>query len=316
MDQIRAEFDAVFLGLGAQSGRAAAMPGQRGAERRHRHRVPAGLQRRPHAHVGKRVVVVGGGDTSIDVATVARRLGHIEQAHEQDRPEYAIAGHAAHDVAAISAKQGAEVTLDLGVRHRQDAGEQARNRAGTGRRHRDSRRSRPGHGGARCAGPRHGAARGEMRGENSSGRKLEIKIVEGTEEDIPADLIVSAVGQAVDFTGLEEFNNGKGAVVRGQELPGHGQEGVFVGGDIVRPHLLTTAIGHGSIAADGIDRFLRNEAPEKRPKIDVHQFDLIRKMMEKGLKIEETHEPLWRHRWLQRRRAQLRQPIRPARHHA
>jgi len=28
-------------------------------------------------HVGKRVVVIGGGDTSIDVATVARRLGHI-----------------------------------------------------------------------------------------------------------------------------------------------------------------------------------------------------------------------------------------------
>ena len=46
-------------------------------------------------HVGKRVVVVGGGDTSIDVATVARRLGHIEQAREQDRPEHAIAGHVA-----------------------------------------------------------------------------------------------------------------------------------------------------------------------------------------------------------------------------
>ena len=29
-------------------------------------------------HVGKRVVVIGGGDTSIDVATVARRLGNIK----------------------------------------------------------------------------------------------------------------------------------------------------------------------------------------------------------------------------------------------
>ena len=44
-------------------------------------------------HVGKRVVVVGGGDTSIDVATVARRLGHIDQIHESDRPENAIAGY-------------------------------------------------------------------------------------------------------------------------------------------------------------------------------------------------------------------------------
>jgi Pyruvate/2-oxoacid:ferredoxin oxidoreductase delta subunit len=72
-----------------------------------------------------------------------------------------------------------------------------------------------------------------------------------------------------------------------------GKPGVFVGGDIVRPNLLTTAIGHGSIAADGIDRFLRGEMLEKRPKIDVHHFDLVRKMVEKGLKVgEEKLEPL------------------------
>jgi NADPH-dependent glutamate synthase beta subunit-like oxidoreductase len=65
-------------------------------------------------HVGRRVVVVGGGDTSIDVATVARRLGHIDQVHEADRPENAIAadtGFAAHDAALLSRRQGAEVTL-------------------------------------------------------------------------------------------------------------------------------------------------------------------------------------------------------------
>ena len=34
-----------------------------------------------------RIVVVGGGDTSIDVASVARRLGHIGQTHAHDRAD-------------------------------------------------------------------------------------------------------------------------------------------------------------------------------------------------------------------------------------
>ena len=71
-----------------------------------------------------------------------------------------------------------------------------------------------------------------------------------------------------------------------------GQPGVFVGGDVVRPHLLTTAIGHGAIAADGIDRFLAGEPLDKRPKIDVHTWDLKRKLIEKGLTLSEVHEPI------------------------
>jgi Pyruvate/2-oxoacid:ferredoxin oxidoreductase delta subunit len=71
-----------------------------------------------------------------------------------------------------------------------------------------------------------------------------------------------------------------------------GQPGVFAGGDVLRPHLLTTAVGHGSIAAEGIDRFLAGEEMEKRPKIDVHVFDLMRKLVEKGQKVEEVKEPL------------------------
>jgi Pyruvate/2-oxoacid:ferredoxin oxidoreductase delta subunit len=124
------------------------------------------------------------------------------------------------------------------------------------------------------------------------GPRLEIKIKEGTERDIPADLIVSAIGQAVDFTGLEEFDSGKGAVGADRNYQVQGKPGVFAGGDVLRPHLLTTAIGHGAIAADGIDRFLAGEEQEKRPKIDVHQFDLMRKYVEKGVSLPKVEEPL------------------------
>jgi Pyruvate/2-oxoacid:ferredoxin oxidoreductase delta subunit len=120
------------------------------------------------------------------------------------------------------------------------------------------------------------------------GAKLELNTVAGSEFDIEADLIVSAIGQAIDFAGLEEFNNGKGFVDTDKNYQVKGKPGVFAGGDMIKPHLLTTAIGHGSIAADGIDQFLAGEELGKRPKIDAHQFDLMRKLIEKGLELPKV----------------------------
>ena len=291
IDQIRSDFDAVFLGMGAQSGRP--LPVQ-GAEAPNIVTATAFLKAFNDGrlrHVGKRVVVVGGGDTSIDVATVARRLGHIDKINESDRPEYAIAGHVAHDVATVSARQGADVTLTsvFDVEKMQASKHEVEHALSEGIAIR---------GGLVPIGVVLGAdgratALRVMRCEaRIAGGKLEIKNVEGTEEDIEADLIVSAIGQAVDFTGLEIFNNGKGAVPADKNYQVQGHAGVFAGGDIIRPHLLTTAIGHGAIAADGINRFLMGEQQEKRPKIDVHSFDLQRKMIEKGLTITTATEPL------------------------
>ncbi len=291
MAQIRTGFDAVFLGLGAQSGRALAVDGADAPNCVTATSFLKAFNDGRLRHVGKRVVVVGGGDTSIDVATVARRLGHIDKINESDRPEHAITGHVAHDVAEVSARQGAEVTLTSvfatdkmqATRHEveQALAEGIAIRGGMAPI-------------AVLRGPDGRAtALRVVRCEAKivSGR-LEIKNIEGTEEDIPADLIVSAIGQAVDFTGLDEFNNGKGAVNSDKNYQVQGQPGCFVGGDVVRPHLLTTAIGHGAIAADGIDRYLQNEPLEKRPKIDVHTFDLKRKMIEKGYTFSEVHEPI------------------------
>src|SRR5512139_2915537 len=111
LEQIKAEFDAVFLGLGAQSGRPLPVEGSDAPNCVTATAFLKAFNDGRLRHVGKRVVVVGGGDTSIDVATVARRLGHIDKINESDRPEHAIAGTVAHDVAEVSAKQGADVTL-------------------------------------------------------------------------------------------------------------------------------------------------------------------------------------------------------------
>jgi len=289
MEQIRADYQAVFLGLGAQSGRSLPVEGTDAPNCVTATSFLKAFNDGRLRHVGKRVVVVGGGDTSIDVATVARRLGHIDKVHESDRPEFAIAGHVAHDVASVSAKQGAEVTLTtiFAIEKMQASKHEVEHALSEGIAIRGGLAPV-----AVLRGPdgRATALRVIRCEARIAGGKLEIKHIEGTEEDIPADLIVSAIGQAVDFTGLEEFNNGKGAVPADKNY--QVQPGVFAGGDIIRPHLLTTAIGHGAIAAEGIDRFLQHEALEKRPKIDVHAFDLKRKMIEKGLSFNEVHEPI------------------------
>jgi NADPH-dependent glutamate synthase beta subunit-like oxidoreductase/Pyruvate/2-oxoacid:ferredoxin oxidoreductase delta subunit len=292
LEQIKSEFDAVFLGLGAQSGRPLPVEGWDAPNVVTATAFLKAFNDGRMRHVGKRVVVVGGGDTSIDVATVARRLGHIDQVRESDRPENAIAGYAAHDVATLSARQGAEVTLTsvFAIDKMQASKGEVEHALAEGIAIR---------GGLapvaviRGADGRATALRVVQCEARFVGGRLEIKQVAGTEEDIEADLIVSAIGQAVDFTGLETLNNGKGGITSDKNYQVQGQAGMFVGGDVVRPHLLTTAIGHGAIAADGIDRHLRGEALDKRPKIDVHSFDLTRKMIEKGLKVTPIEQPLW-----------------------
>jgi Pyruvate/2-oxoacid:ferredoxin oxidoreductase delta subunit len=106
---------------------------------------------------------------------------------------------------------------------------------------------------------------------------------EGTEFEIECDLIVSAIGQGGDLTGLEDLDNGRGLIDADMFYAVPDRPGHFVAGDIIRPHLLTTAIGQASIASESIDHFLKHEEQRKRPKVDVHHFSLSEKLHETGL---------------------------------
>ncbi|HMM55533.1 MAG TPA: NAD(P)-binding protein [Candidatus Desulfobacillus sp.] len=292
MDEIRRDFDAVFLGLGAQGGRALPCEGNDAPNVVTATSFLRAFNDGRMKFVGKRVVVVGGGDTSIDVASVARRLGAIDNPHPTDFPENVIGGYAAHEVAEISVRQGAEVTLtsvfpvDKMQANKHEI-EQARAEGI------DIRGGWMPVAVVRGADGRATALRVAQCEAKFAGGKLELNRIEGSEQDLPADLIVSAIGQAVDFTGLEEFDSGKGGIAIDKNYQVHGQPGVFTGGDVVRPHLLTTAIGHGWIAAEGIDRFLLGEEQDKRPKIDVHHWDMQRKLIEKGNPPQHFHGPTW-----------------------
>src|SRR5512146_1615295 len=244
LEQIRKDYDAVFLGMGAQAGRALPIADSEASNVVTATAFLKAFNDGRLQHVGKRVVVVGGGDTSIDVATVARRLGHIAHANPTDI-EGAIGGRVAHDVAEASAKQGAEVTLTsvFAVDKMQAQKHEVEQAMAEGI---DIRGGLSPVGIVRGPDGRATALRVAECEAKFVGGRLQIDVKPGTEQQFPADLIVSAIGQAVDFTGLEEFDNGKGAINTDRNYQVAGKPGTFAGGDVIRPHLLTTAIGHGA----------------------------------------------------------------------
>jgi NADPH-dependent glutamate synthase beta subunit-like oxidoreductase len=277
--ELESQFDAIFWGVGTHSGRGLPVPGWKDTAN-----CVSGVaflkafNEGRLQHVPGRIIVVGGGDTSIDVASVARRLGHIKQVSEQDRIDHVILGQVAHDVAASASREGADVTLtSLFPVEKMFAAQREID---------DAKRE-----GVDIKG-------GIMPLEvikGADGRATGLKLcqctmdgmtptpIAGTEFVLNADLIVSAIGQSGDLADLPEIDNGKGFINADKTMRVPGKPKHFVGGDVVRPHLLTTAIGHGRVAASSIGEFLDKGDVGKRPKVDVHYFNLLDKLEESNL---------------------------------
>jgi glutamate synthase (NADPH/NADH) small chain len=277
--ELEKEFDAILWALGCKSGRKLPVPNSDAPN------CVTGVQFLEAFNKGAlqvttdRVVCVGGGDTSIDVVSVARRLGKITNLNKEVRPEQVIGGYVAHDSAFAAAREGADVTLtSLFAREEMTATEHEVE---------DALRE-----GVKIL-------NGVMPIEvvvNAEGRATALKMakckmvdgrptpVEGTEFDIECDLIVSAIGQGGDLSeGLDDLNNGRGLIDADAYYQLPNRAGHFAAGDIIRPHLLTTAIGQASIAAESINHYLKHEQQSKRPKVDVHHFKLLKKLHEANL---------------------------------
>ncbi|MEE8188666.1 MAG: NAD(P)-binding protein [Kiloniellales bacterium] len=278
LEELEEEFDAVYLGLGAQSGTALPIPGGEAPNCISGIAFLEAFNDGRLKHSAHKVLVIGGGDTAMDVAAVARRLGHISQVHDKDRPEYVVLGQTTHDVAGVAKREGAEVTIvyrrpiakmpaaEMELEHVQQEGVNIRESLIP----------------VEVVQGEDGRATALRVAEvDWSSGQMEVK--EDSEFDIECDLIVAAIGQVCDFTGMEELDNGKGLITADKVYRVQGREKLFAGGDVLRPHLLTTAIGHASIAAQGIDRLLGDGEPTRRPKVDVHHYSLLEKLRETGL---------------------------------
>ncbi len=235
--------------------------------------------------LGGSVICVGGGDTSIDVVTVSKRLGQVADLDEGQRPEKICSGEVEEQDASLAdQRENVSVTLTaIMPRDEMFATEQEvlealhegvdiqtevmpieviKNDAGM------------------ATGMKMAKCTVDDRGIPSA--------IEGTEYELEANLIVSAIGQITDLEGIESYANERGLMDADPLFRHPDHEGHFVVGDIIRPHLLTTAIGQASKAAEGIDDYLQGKEVSKRPKVDVHHFNLDAKLEETGLSPTES----------------------------
>ena len=290
MDTLEKDYDAILWAMGCQTGRALPVEGGEAPN------CVSGVKFLEAFNTGRlhvasdKVVCVGGGDTSIDVVSVARRLGKINKLNARERPELVVHGYVAHDSAMAASRSGADVTLtSLLPRTAMTAAEHEVHDALT-----EGVTILNGVVPVRVITNESGRATGIVLADCTVDKDGRPEVIKGTEREIEADLIVAAIGQGGNLQGLDELDNGRGlidsdAFYQVKDRPGH-----FVAGDIIRPHLLTTAIGQASVAANTIDLYLEGKEVTKRPKVDVHHFSLLQKLTESNLApVDGIIEPSW-----------------------
>lgn len=230
-DYIRQTHDAVFIGVGAWKYTRIGCPGEDVAG------VVGGIDFLREAalngnvQIGERVAVIGGGNTAMDAARTAVRLGaeEVMVLYRRTREEMP-----AEDIEIEEAEEEGVVFKFL-LAPQEIIAEDGRAVA------------------IRCQKMRLGEP-------DSSGRRKPVPI-EGAEELIPVDMIIAAIGQQVDVSDLPEIQIDKWKCIGTDSnslqtnLPG-----VFAGGDAVTgPGIAVEAIAQGKKAALAMHAYISGE---------------------------------------------------------
>ena len=229
-------------------------------------------------YTGNKIVCVGGGDTSIDVVSVSRRIGTLKDMNEN--PEDAAEGRIKHgDVADADKKPCDSVVLTALFKQEEMTAAEHEVQDALKEGVIIMNEVMP----VEIIKDENGRATALKLVDSTFENNAPVPVEGGKEHIVECDLIVSAIGQFGDLEGTEDMDNGRSLIDADKFYQVPGKAGHFVAGDIVRPHLLTTAIGQGSVVAETIKQYLDNTEIKKRPKVDVHHFNLSQKLEEANL---------------------------------
>ncbi|MBC8425718.1 FAD-dependent oxidoreductase [bacterium] len=249
LDDLRKDYDAVFVGIGAHQGRKLGCPGEDGTG------VYTGTEFLREANagnepeIGNNVVVIGGGDTAIDAARVTLRLGHDAAgvARREGARVVILYRRTRDEMPAIEREIEEALEENIIIEFLAAPAEIIRDEDGKV--------------------VKMAIQHMELGEPDDSGRRRPVPI-EGKISEIPCDTVITAVSQSPDTSSLGAFEE-----TGWMEADAWGRTGldkVWTGGDNVNLGLATISVGQGRLAAESIHAALRG----KEPRADSHGPDI------------------------------------------
>jgi NADPH-dependent glutamate synthase beta subunit-like oxidoreductase/Pyruvate/2-oxoacid:ferredoxin oxidoreductase delta subunit len=249
LEQLRKEYKALFVGIGAHKGLTIGIPGEDAGNVFTAIEFLNLVNSGENLETGDKVVVIGGGDAAIDAARVSRRLGaDVKLIYRRSRAE----------MPAISSEVEGALEEGIAIEFLVAPTEVMRDNATAV--------------GLKCI-------RMELGAPDSSGRPRPVP-KEGTDFELEATTIIAAISQEPDFGPVAELHEGKDWI-KTNEWGTTQMESIYAGGDDVSLALVATAIYQGRLAAKAIEAHLRGatlERPSARPEADRVILDWFKEM--------------------------------------
>lgn len=245
IDDLKKEYSFVFVAMGAHKGKPMRLDGEDASNVLTGAQFLNSVNAGENVDVGDEVVVVGGGDTAVDCARIARRLGakstilYRRTREEMPAIDEEIVGAEEEDVNIEYLAAPIEIISSNGKVT-----------------------------GMKCQ-------RMELGEPDESGRRRPVPI-EGDVFDVNFSTLIAAISQEPNFSGFESLIDGRDWI-KVNEKQETKEDGLYAGGDNIDLGLVIDAISDGRKAAYSIhEKISGEEAPDMTPQAGIIKFDKMK----------------------------------------